>query len=66
MIRTIKGAIKEFKIADPKTEITEYAIRKMIKDGKIPYARSGKKILINIDNITAYINGEKERESYGN
>lgn len=55
--RTVKGSIEEIRAVDPKTELTIYAIRKMVKENKIPYIKSGKKVLINVDNLIAYING---------
>lgn len=57
MIRTIKGALEEIKANDPKSDITEYAIRKIVKQGRIPYIRSGKKYLINVETLINYING---------
>lgn len=57
MVRTIKGALEEIKSRDPKSEITEYAIRRMVKENKIPYIRSGKKYLINVQSLLNYLNG---------
>ena len=37
MVRTIKGALEELKAIDPNTSVTLYAIRKMVKQNKIPY-----------------------------
>lgn len=58
MIRTIKNAVEEIKKIDNNSDITVYAIRKMIKEGKIPYIKTGNKVLINVENIIAYINGD--------
>lgn len=57
MIRTIKAAYEEIKAVDPKTDITVYAIRKLVKENKIPYIRSGKKYLISVENLLAYVDG---------
>ncbi len=60
MYRTIKGALEEIKARDPKTAITEYAIRRMVKQNEIPYSRSGKKYLINVENVIEYFNGNQK------
>lgn len=59
MVRTIKGALKELKAIDPNTSVTLYAIRKMVKQNKIPYIKTGNKILINMDNLIHYIEGKE-------
>lgn len=58
MVRTIKGAFEELKARDPKSDITIYAIRQIIKEGKIPYIKSGKKYLISLENLIEYLNGK--------
>lgn len=60
MIRTIKGALEEIKARDPKSDITMYAIRQIVKEGKIPYIRSGKKYLINVETLLDYISGKQK------
>lgn len=62
MVRTIKGTLEEIKARDPKTAITEYAIRRMVKQNEIPYSRSGKKYLLNVEKLIDYINGTKEHD----
>lgn len=62
MIRTIKGALEEIKARDPKSDITMYAIRQIVKEGKIPYIRSGKKYLLNVEKLIDYISGIKESD----
>lgn len=59
MVRTIKGAYEELKAIDPNTSVTLYAIRKMVKQNKIPYIKTGNKILINMDNLILYIEGKE-------
>lgn len=58
MIRTIRGAFEEIKARDPKSDITMYAIRRMVKNKEIPSVRSGKKYLINVEKLIDYINGK--------
>lgn len=48
--------------ADADAGITEYRIRRMIWDGKIPYIRSGRRYLINEANFINYLNTGDERE----
>jgi hypothetical protein len=48
-MRTIKDTAKFFREMDPDTEITEFAIRQMIKEGTIPVVKTGIKQLINLD-----------------
>jgi hypothetical protein len=48
-MRTIRDTAKWFKDHDPDTEITEFAIRQMIKEGTIPTVKTGNKYLINLD-----------------
>lgn len=62
MIRTIKGAFEEIKAIDPKSDITMYAIRRMVKNKEIPSVRSGKKYLINVEKLIDYISGIKESD----
>lgn len=59
MVRTIKGALEELKTIDPNTSVTLYAIRKMVKQNRIPYIKTGNKILINVDNLIHYIEGKE-------
>lgn len=42
--------------------ITDYRIRRMIWDGKIPYIRSGRRYLINEARFIEYLNNGDERE----
>lgn len=48
-MRTIKDTAKFFKEMDSDTEITEFALRHMIKNGTIPTVKTGNKYLINLD-----------------
>ena len=55
-IRTIDQAIAEIKENDPNTAITRYALKQLIINGEIPYKKSGKKYLLNMDDIDRYYN----------
>lgn len=51
-IRTIKKAIEELKNEDVNCQLTENALRRMVKENQIPYTKSGTKILIDIDKLS--------------
>ena len=53
--RTIKDAATYFKSVDPQTALTEYAIRTLLRTGKVPCVRMGKKYLVTIEALEAYL-----------
>lgn len=53
-MRTIKETTKYIKEKDPDTAITEYAIRKMVANKQIKSIRTGKKYLINIEEVERF------------
>lgn len=53
-MRTIKETAKYIKEKDPDTAITEYAIRKMVANKQIKSIRTGKKYLINIEEVERF------------
>lgn len=55
-IRTIREAIALLKQADSQTAVTYHFIRKLCDSGCIKTIRAGKKILINYDELLAYLN----------
>lgn len=55
-IRTIKEVIALLKQADSQTAVTYHFIRKLCDSGCIKSIRAGKKILINYDELLAYLN----------
>ncbi len=54
-MRGIKEAIEEIKAADPKTALTEYALRRLVLSGGLPSVRLGIKYLVNMDVLTEYL-----------
>ena len=58
--RTIREAAEHFKSVDPQTALTEYAIRTLLRTGKVPCAKIGKKYLVTIEAIEAYLAGTAE------
>ena len=55
-IRTIREVIARLKQADSQTAVTYHFIRKLCDSGCIKSIRAGKKILINYDELLAYLN----------
>lgn len=57
-MRTAPEAIAEIKAVDPKTALTERALRRMINSGELPSVNIGNKKLVNLDKLFEYLNGE--------
>ena len=53
-LRTIDGAYKEIRSQDEHTAITKYRIRELVINGEIPARKSGKKWLIDLDDLFKY------------
>ena len=54
-IRTIAGAVKEMKNDDPGTHVTESYLRRLVKEGTIPYGMDGTRVLVNVDTVQEYL-----------
>ncbi|MEE0821297.1 helix-turn-helix domain-containing protein [Catenibacterium sp.] len=50
-VRTIRETANIIKDMDPKTQLTEKTIRKMVSEGTIPSFKTGNKYLINVDKL---------------
>lgn len=48
-MRTIPKAFEAVKQADPDTDLTLRALRRMVSNGEIPVVRISNKVLINLD-----------------
>ncbi len=55
--RTIKEAAAYFKAQDPQTCLTETAIRTLLRTGKVPCARVGKKYLVTLEALEQFLTG---------
>ena len=55
--RTIREAAAWFKSQDPQTCLTETAIRTLVRSGRVPCVRVGKKYLVTIEALEAYLSG---------
>jgi len=58
ILRTIERALDYIKQLDPETDITEYMIRKLAKQGKVSQVRSGVKTLVDVESVIKYLSGE--------
>ena len=54
-MRAPRACAEYFKERDPNTAINESYIRRLIKSGDIPCIRNGKKILVSVESIDAYL-----------
>lgn len=64
-MRSIKDAAKYFRELDPETELTEYTLRQMIKEGTIPAVKTGIKYLINLDQLLAMFGSPDASAKFG-
>lgn len=58
-MRTVQQCVTYLKENDPDCCIGEWYIRKMIKEEKIPVKHSGKRILVNLDKLLAYLSDDE-------
>ena len=50
-MRTAAKIVAEIKALDPDSEVTEYFVRQLIKDGTVKPTWAGNKALINLDDV---------------
>ncbi len=55
-MRSINDALKMIKADDPNTAVTYYLIKNLCDKGIIKYICSGKKYIINYDELCQYLN----------
>ena len=55
-LRTIDKVIEELRQADPDTALTGWALRNLVKEGKIPVLRVGSKQLLSLEAVERYVN----------
>lgn len=48
-MRIAKKAAAELKKLDPETYLTEATLRRLMRDGRIPYVQVGSRMLVNLD-----------------
>lgn len=54
-MRTAAGVLDAIRADDPDTQVSLHLIRMIIKSGDVPVVRAGKRLLVNVDDITAYL-----------
>lgn len=54
-MRTAAKIVAEIKAVDPGTEVTEYYIRQLVKEGSVPVVWAGNKALINLDDVISLL-----------
>lgn len=60
-MRTAKKAAEEIKKLDPDTDVTAWAIMRLMKSGRVPMVKAGNKFLVNLDTLLDYYaKGEKQ------
>lgn len=59
-MRLIREIYEELHNADPDSAITMYALRQLVKSGKIPCTKVGRKMLINYNDVLDYFKTHPE------
>ena len=57
-LRTVEGALEIIKAEDPDTAVTLRHVRRLIATGAVPHVPVGRKKLVNVDKLLAYLEGE--------
>lgn len=57
-MRTLSETLKYIREADPDTALTANALRRMVVSGQVPSIRAGKKYLVDLDMLFAYLKGD--------
>lgn len=55
-MRTINQCLEYIKALDPESAITEWYLRTLCKNNMVLYYMTGKKILVNLDDLLSYFN----------
>lgn len=68
-MRTVQQVYDQIHKEDPESSVSLWYIRSLVKQGKIPVVKTGRKFLINYDKFMDYLNSECMEEeipfSYG-
>lgn len=54
-LRTAEGALEIIKAEDPETAVTLRHVRRLIATGAVPHIPVGRKKLVNVDKLLAYL-----------
>ena len=55
-MRTIPEALAEIRALDERSAVTPYCIRTLCKSGRVRCIYSGRKILVDLDSLLAFLN----------
>ena len=59
MMRTIPEAYAHLLREDPETAVTKTALRRMVVSGAVPSVKVGRKYLVPLEALDAYLSGEE-------
>lgn len=65
-MRLIREAYLQIKNDDPGTALTLCALRRVVKENKIPIIKVGRKILLNYDALLDYLNSQNVKNKEQN
>ena len=57
-LRTARAAAEIIREHDPNTTMTEYAIRRLMDEGELPYIAVGHKRILSVESIEQYVNSK--------
>lgn len=57
-LRAARAIAEHYKTHDPDSMVTEFMIRRLMDEGKLPVIMNGTKKLTSIEAVEAYINAE--------
>lgn len=57
-LRAARAIAEHYKAEDPGTMVSEFMIRRLMDEGKVPVIMNGAKKLTSIEAVDAYINAE--------
>lgn len=63
-LRTINTAARELKKIDPDTAVSAAAIRRLVKQGRVPCIHSGNRAYLNFDALLAYLEKPFQEETH--
>ncbi|MBR3126363.1 MAG: hypothetical protein IKF42_13205 [Mogibacterium sp.] len=61
-LRTIEQTIAELRAEDPGCQLTDWALRQLVREGAIPSIKIGKKSLLSIEAVERYVNDQLKSE----
>ena len=61
-MRTISTAFAELRAIDNDTSITESGLRRLVREGKVPSVRVGRKILLNVDILIQFLSNDEVQQ----